>query len=958
MLVVGCSLKSMFTLFQSVWLLLLIPLAAAWFAWPLPNRGLKILRVLIFLLVGLALAQLAIKLPDRAGTVIVIADRSESMPDNSAASEKEIIGLLHKSMGPRDQLGVIAFGRQAIIEQSPQRGEFGGFVAQVGADHSSLNDAIESALSLIPPDGGGRLLVLSDGKWTGKDPAAAAARAAGRGVAVDYRLLARPQVGDVAIQSFLTPESVLPGQAFALSTWVQSPAEQEIQYQLRRGDVIISSGSKQISAGRTRLMFRDRATTAGVNEYTVTIQGAKDDPIPENNSARSLVGVEGSRPILIVSTAGANSGLVKLLRGGAIEVVGKTPAQCKWSLEELSQFSAVLIENVPAGQIGMSGMETLALWVEETASGLAMTGGQKSYGPGGYFKSPLERIMPISMEMRREHRKLSLAISVALDRSGSMAMAAGGGRIKMDLADLGTVQVLDLLSPMDEISVYAVDTSAHEIVPMDTVEKNAAYRSKILGIGSMGGGIYIYEALVAAASSVSSAKAATKHIILFADAADSEQQGGYIDLVQKCRESDVTISVVGLGTDHDVDAELLKDIAKRGGGECYFSNDPDEIPRLFAQDTFTVARSTFVDQPTPFTITAGYALLGAHPAAAPPQLGGYNLCYVRPEANLAASTSDEYKAPVVASWNAGNGRVLCFMGEADGKFSGDFATWNETGEFYATLARWVAGKRQPLPDEMLLTQQVRDGVCFVQLHLDPQRKGETFSTLPRVKMLHGLPGTAPAKQTVALQWKNADLLEAAIPIAGRETILNTVEISGQQPVTLPPACLPYSPEFAPDQPGRGAATLAEIATTTGGAERAEIPKIWTELPLKSRYVELAPWLLVVGAVLFLLEILERRTGWVSRLLGRKAAVAQAVEESADTPAQTVSARKPIFPWLIRKPSRRTTAPVVAKTKSAAPVSPASTDSPPPSPKPVTTDSTLDALRKARERAKSRTDKGK
>ena len=40
----------------------------------------------------------------------------------------------------------------------------------------------------------------------------------------------------------------------------------------------------------------------------------------------------------------------------------------------------------------------------------------------------------------------------------------------MDLADLGTVQVLDLLSPMDEIGVFAVDTTAHEIVPLDTVE--------------------------------------------------------------------------------------------------------------------------------------------------------------------------------------------------------------------------------------------------------------------------------------------------------------------------------------------------------------------------------------------------------------------------------------------------------------------------------------------------------
>jgi Mg-chelatase subunit ChlD len=941
----------MLTLFQPVWLLLLIPLTAAWFIWPLPNRGLRLLRALVFAVIVLALAQVALRLPDRAGTVIVVADRSESMPDKADASEKEIIGLLHKSMSARDQLGVVAFGREAVVEQSPQRGEFGGFNAQVGADHSSLNNAIESALALISPDSGGCILVLSDGKWTGKDPAAAAARAAGRGVAVDYRLLARPQVGDVAIQSFLTPESVLPDQAFVLSAWVQAPVEQAIQYQLKRGDVILSSGTKQIFVGQNRLLFRDRAAKAGVNEYTLTIQGAQTDPIPENNQARALVAVEGSRPILVVSATGENSGLVKLFRKGGIEVVGKTPLQCHWSLEELSQYAAVLLENVPAGQIGMSGMEMLASWVEETGSGLAMTGGQKSYGPGGYFKSPLERILPISMEMRREHRKLSLAVVVALDRSGSMAMPAGGGRIKMDLADLGTVQVLDLLSPMDEFGVFAVDTTAHEIVPLDTVEHNASYRSKILSIGSEGGGIYIYEALVAAAQMIQSAKAQTRHIILFADASDSEQSMHYEEIVDKLRAADVTVSVVGLGTDHDSDSELLKDIAKRGGGECYFSDNPDEIPRIFAQDTFTVARSTFVDQPAAFQFTAGYSLLGAQPAIAPPQLGGYNLCYLRPQANLAAVTSDEYNAPIVASWNAGNGRVLCFMGEADGKFSGNFSKWDQAGEFYATLARWVAGKHQPLPDDMLLTQEVRDGICLVQLHLDPERKTDPFAALPRVRMLHGLSGTAPAKQTVTLQWKNADLLEAAVPIAGRETILNTVEISGQQPVTLPPACLPYSPEFAPDQPGRGAATLAQIATTTGGKERVEISKIWEELPVKSRYVELAPWLLVAAAILFLIEVLERRTGWLSRLVLRKTAAMQTNEEEAVQSAAT----SPVFPWLVRKPAGPKSA-TSTKVRPITPALPATAATKPVAGNQASDDSAIDALRKARERANRRTDK--
>jgi hypothetical protein len=614
----------------------------------------------------------------------------------------------------------------------------------------------------------------------------------------------------------------------------------------------------------------------------------------------------------------------------------------------------VILENVPAGQVGMSGMETLASWVEQTGSGLALTGGQKSYGPGGYYKSPLERVLPVSMEMRREHRKLSVAVVVALDRSGSMSMPAGGGRIKMDLADLGTVQVLDLLSPMDEIGVFAVDTVAHEIVPLDTVERNRSYRSKILSIGSEGGGIYIYDALVASAGMIQTAHAQTRHIILFSDAADAEQSAHYEEIVAKLRDADVTVSVVGLGTEHDCDANMLKDLARRGGGDCYFSDNPDEIPRIFAQDTFTIARSTFVDQPTPFTLTAGYSLLGQSPASAPPSLGGYNLCYLRPEANLAAVTGDEYKAPVVASWNAGNGRVLCYLGEADGKFSGELAKWNQAGEFYATLARWTAGKHQPLPDDMFLLQEVRDGTCFVQLHLDPGRKADPFSAMPRIKVLHGLPGAPPAKDTVSLAWKNADLLEAAIPIVGRETVLNTVEVPGQQAVTLQPVCLPYSPEFAPDQPGRGAAALAQIATTTGGKDRVEIPKIWNELPVKSRYVELAPWLLILAAMAFLLEVLERRTGWVSKFVVRKPAALAPEENTGAGISPAPAARKPLS-LLTRKPSSAPAPAPTAKSESPRPVAPGPAAPAAPRP-PASAESAFDALRRARERARSRTDK--
>jgi hypothetical protein len=137
----------------------------------------------------------------------------------------------------------------------------------------------------------------------------------------------------------------------------------------------------------------------------------------------------------------------------------------------------------------------------------------------------------------------------------------------------------------------------------------------------------------------------------------------------------------------------------------------------------------------------------------------------------------------------------------------------------------------------------------------------------------------------------------------------------------------------------------------------EIPKIWEELPVKSRYVELAPWLLVMAAILFLLEIFERRTGWVSKsVLGRIASgtgVSPVRSEGEETHGQDARATTP---WLMRKPAQSRSATVVAKKTTAGPVAAERTEPKPVPAKPASTESAIDALRKARERAKSRTDK--
>src|SRR5262245_21274369 len=155
------------------------------------------------------------------------------------------------------------------------------------------------------------------------------------------------------------------------------------------------------------------------------------------------------------------------------------PEDCDWSLDSLAQNSGVLIENVPAEKITNNGMESIASWVTEAGAGLMLSGGRRSYGPGGYFKSPLEPVLPVSMELRQEHRKLALAIAVAMDRSGSMGVSVGGGRTKMDLANLAAAQTLDMLTPMDEFGVVAVDSASHIIAELQKVDTKTSERRRI-----------------------------------------------------------------------------------------------------------------------------------------------------------------------------------------------------------------------------------------------------------------------------------------------------------------------------------------------------------------------------------------------------------------------------------------------------------------------------------------------
>ena len=119
---------------------------------------------------------------------------------------------------------MIAFGQSVAVETPPSAAAPEAFTQEVGPGASGLAAALDRAAALLPADAPGRVLVLSDGRYTGADPGPAAAALGQRGVAIDTREISRPATGDAAVLRVEAPGRVGPGEAFGVSAWVTTPA--------------------------------------------------------------------------------------------------------------------------------------------------------------------------------------------------------------------------------------------------------------------------------------------------------------------------------------------------------------------------------------------------------------------------------------------------------------------------------------------------------------------------------------------------------------------------------------------------------------------------------------------------------------------------------------------------------------------------------------------------------------
>lgn len=910
-----------FTLPQA-WLLLLPLGLFLWRYGRRPGPPMVLRWGLLVLGVG-ALAGPELRLSNAGSDVAVVVDRSRSMPLDVDRVAQELISLVESQRRPGDRVGVITFGREARVE-SPlsEVGRFGGFTRPVDAEASDLSAALDAAGALIPSERTGRVLVVSDGRATGADARGATRRLAARGIAVDYRQVSRPEPAlDVAVVSLDVPATVSVREPFQFSATVQATSAVTGTVRLERDGRVLVKGSFDFKPGPNLLPLRDLLEEPGLVHYRLTVE-VPGDGVPENDVGAGVLRVEGPPRVLLLTQQPTGT-LAKAL--GATGMTLDVRAPFHVSLDALDGVGVVVLENVDANALGETGLNALADYVDQAGGGLVMTGGRSSFGEGGYRRSPLEPLLPVSLEMREEQRRASVAMSVLMDSSCSMGVQVPDGRTKMELAAEGVTAALTLLNGSDEASVHMVDTESHEIFPLSPVSDGLPLNQVSRGF-SGGGGIYVGVALRTGRKEILRSDKPTRHVVLFSDAADSEEPGDYQATLAALREANVTVSVIGLGTPADSDAELLRDVARRGGGRIYFAEDAMSLPRIFSQETLAVARATFVDEPASMEAAPDLPLLGPLPTQGLPQLGGYNLTYLKPRANVALRTLDTNAAPVLALWPHGAGRTVALTAEVDGKYTGELREWRALRATLEAVVRWSMGRAGP-KEEAVVRSERQGNLLRVTLDLPP---GEPMpGALPTAVLLSG-DGRAGVEKP--LHWEDEDRLVVEYPLSGSGTWHPVVKWGGRV-LRAPPVALPYAPEFEPGSAREGLKLLRALAAVGGGQERLSMTGLFSEAPESEGRVALAPWLVACALAVMLAEVAVRRFLSVPR-----------VRVARERPVKQADARRPM-----------SVAPGAEGTSPSNPPAPGPEAPPEQNPEPAKEPAGVDsALEAARARARRRT----
>jgi Mg-chelatase subunit ChlD len=788
--------------------------------------------------------------------VIVAVDRSRSMelsPGAEAAIEHEL-AVASDAMRPEDQLGVIGFATGAALEEPPRRRDEPRAAqrASLARDGTDLGAGIRRALAEAPSDAALRVVLVTDGVATRGNVEEATVSATIAGVPVDTIAIEQRPMKNVRLAGLRAPSHADASEALDLRVTTRATAATDVDVEVYRDGVRTGVARRHLPEGEDVLFVRETAGDPGLHRYEVRL--VPTDPatnaIVEDDRATAFVRVQGRARALVLDTdADAAAPMLAALRAASFDATAVTATRAPETIVELASNDLVVLGAVPASDLTTEQVASLAAYVEALGGGLLLLGSDRSLGPGGYAKTPVEDVSPVSFELKNERRRARLAEVILIDYSGSMS-AEAGGHTKLSLANDAAARSAELLGPVDRVGVAHVDTEVAWTLPLSLIGDVAATGRRIRGVTTGGGGIYVDLALEAAYRALEHEAVELKHVLLFADGDDAEERTRAPFLAENAARHGVTTSVVALGRGHDVAG--LEQVSRQGRGRFYLIEDARRLPAVFAQETTTAAGNAVSEVAfRPSLRFASDALRGVDPQNLPP-LGGYVVTTAKARATVALDAAEG--DPLLATWQAGTGQVAAFTSDYGRKWGGAWAASPEAARLFAQLARQLA--RRGDDPRFSLDATVQGGTLDVRA--------------TRIERAASLDGAAPAhlvatvagpdgfSERVPLEERGAGTLQATVPLGhAGNYVVTAVDDATHTVIGTVGAALSAAEEL--ETTGTDHALLARIAASTGGTTRTTLAGIFRDRPAsRGAYWPLSPWLIALAALALFSSVAVRR----------------------------------------------------------------------------------------------------
>ncbi|URN93514.1 MAG: VWA domain-containing protein [Candidatus Pristimantibacillus lignocellulolyticus] len=849
-----------FNVDQPWWLLLLllIPLYI-WYMIRYTTRlvgmrkisAITIRSFIILLIICLIAGIMPYSSSDRKNIVFAV-DRSASISNNDTA-----INVVNNAISAGDEKSyqaILSFGNGIAIDRtiSPLQG-LAQFRTTVAEDGTIISNALRQASGMLSQQGGGRIVLISDGIETNGDMLREAQLLRSMDIAVDVVMLASEQEQDVAISEFKVPGQLKAGEKYQLSISLESTTATSAVLYIYEDDELMNQYDVSLMQGENTFLLDQLATEPGLHQYRAVVQAASDHE-PINNTAYGLSRVDGPAGVLIVEgKKGSSTNIENALASSYIGYRTIVAEELSYELAEYVQYDSIIFNNVSAVDLPQIKMDNIETAVRNYGVGFLMLGGSNSYGLGGYFDTPIERILPVDMELTGKRQLPKLGLILVIDHSGSM------GGDKLELAKEAAIRTVELLRPEDTVGVIAFDDRPTWVVSPTKVSNKDEIISSISAINAAGG-TSIYPALKSAYEEMLTLNSERKHIILLTDG-QSGTNDNYKQLTDDMLANMMTMSSVAVGSDSDT--RLLESLATDAGGRYYYTEDQSTLPAIFSRETALMTRSYIVDKT--FDPIIGYA--GAWSQlwkSGVPEVDAYVATSAKDLAEVSLYTHME--DPLLARWNVGAGKTVAFTTDVNGEWASSWINWTEFPKVFVEWVKWTYPQFVSSPytidgshsDQLLITGH--DGLSRGDLGM-VVRDGESEQVYPLIPVSNGQYEVDTGALKSGVYFTQIGKLTS---VDGTNTIQNGVTTG---------FVVPYSAEYQLNMDSTvGVESMTALAELTGGRviELDKADELFQFAPTQvKQIIDWTKILLIIILLLWLVDIGNRRLSlpwklWLNR----------------------------------------------------------------------------------------------